>query len=76
MIYKLRNTSVRELIRALEKDNSSIQGVKAVIEFIGILMVDVLLYIIIMRKKPCRLAYSKVFSMAHNGMKMTSKDPD
>lgn len=56
--------------------DSSIQDVKAASEFIGILMVDALLSIIITRKIPFLLAHSKIFSMGHSGMKTTSKGSD
>lgn len=56
--------------------DSSIQDVKAASEFIGVLMVDALLSIIITRKIPFLLAHSKIFSMGHSGMKTTSKGSD
>jgi hypothetical protein len=69
VINRLKNTPVRKVIRALEKDGFEYKKRKAK-EFIAILMVAVLLFIITTPKTPFLVGPCKVFSVVQNGMKL------
>ncbi len=72
MIHMLKNTSVRELIKALEHDGSDTKDAKAAKGSIATLMDVELSYIIIMRRIPYLPVLLKVFSTELNGAKMIS----